>query len=44
MIDTDTTHFPDYIELDLARLHAMILTPPPPLPHLKLLGRGQGWG
>jgi hypothetical protein len=38
VIDTDITYLLNYIKLDLARLHAMILTSPPPLPHLKRLG------
>ena len=42
MIDTDITSFtllPNYIKLDFSRLHAMILTSPPPLPRFKRLGR-----
>jgi hypothetical protein len=35
MIDTDITLLPIGIKMDLARLHAMILTSPPLLPHLK---------
>ena len=40
MIDTDITLPPNYIKLDLARSHAMILTSPPPLTHLRLVKVG----
>jgi hypothetical protein len=32
---------PNYVKMDLARLHAMILTSPPPLSHLRHLPK---WG
>jgi len=36
MFVTDVTLLPNYIKVDLARLHAMILTSPPPLSRLRL--------